>query len=234
VNNRIACSAHELNQLDPAMLQSVVGGTIFEMGNQYFTDQRVKIVDADKIQVTAEVHGAYGMYSQTIKLRAGTLSTRCSCPLTEQPFCRHCVAVLLHQIHHGSLTKPTAKAVHQEPMFPGPDWQLNPADPNFEKSNGAGDLNFWEAILFIDWVQKAAGLLGKEASLPPVPDSLCGVAREWVGAVKQVHVQFLESEEERSHAQKKLETAEGMIDSLRKKLEGLEGEAKAAQQSADD
>ncbi len=124
MNNRIACSAHELNQLDPAMLQSVVGGTIFEIGNQYFTDQRVKIVDADKSQVTAEVHGAYGMYSQTIKLRAGTLSTRCSCPLTEQPFCRHCVAVLLHQIHNGSSLKSAAKAAHQDSMFPGSELQV--------------------------------------------------------------------------------------------------------------
>ncbi len=99
--------------------------------------------------------------------------------------------------------------------------QVKSADPNFDKSNGAGDLNFWEAILFIDWVQKSVGLLGKEAGLPPLPESLGGVAREWVGAVKQLHVRFLESEEERCHAQKQLETAEGMIEVLRKKLDGL-------------
>jgi hypothetical protein len=81
------------------------------------------------------------------------------------------------------------------------------------------DLNFWEAILFIDWIQKAVGLLGKEATLPPVPDSLRGVAREWVGAVERLNSQFLESEEDRCETQKHLLSAENMIEELSKKLD---------------
>jgi hypothetical protein len=231
MRNRVSCSAQELGQLDPDMLQSVVGGTVFEIGSQYFSDQRVKILDADRTQVMAEVNGAYGMYSQTIKLRAGTLSTRCSCPSTEQPFCRHCVAVLLHQFHNGSSLKPSVKAAHKDPASPVHDPRVNHAVPYFEESKGAVDLNFWEAILFIDWVQKAVGLLGKEATLPPVPDSLRGIAREWVGVVERVNSQFLESEEDRCAVQKSLQSAEDMIDVLIKKLEVLKGEVEAAQQN---
>jgi len=231
MRNRISCSAQELNQLDADMLQSVVGETVFKFGNQYFSDQRVKILDADRIQVMAEVNGAYGVYSQTIKLRAGTLSTRCSCPSTEQPFCRHCVAVLLHQFHNGSSLNTSAKAAHHDQAFPAPDSGVGPPVPNFEESKGAVDLNFWEAILFIDWVQKAVGLLGKESTLPPVPDSLRGIAREWVGVVEHLNLRLLESEEDRCDVQKNLQSAESMIDELTKKLEVLKEEAETARQT---
>ena len=231
MRNRISCSAQELSQLDAAMLQSVVGGTVFEIGNQYFSDQRVKILDADQTQIMAEVNGAYGVYAQTIKLRAGTLSTKCSCPSAEQPFCRHCVAVLLYQFHNGSSLKPSAKVVHKDPAPPSPDPRVQVAVPYAEESEGAGDLNFWEAILFIDWVQKAVGLLGKEATLPPVPNSLGGVAREWVGELERLNSQCLESEEDRSDAQRNLQSAEDMIDVLTKKLEVLKVEAETAQRN---
>ena len=99
MRNRIACSAQELFQLDPEMVQSVVGGQVFQIGNEYFSNSRVTILESDATQVVAEVNGTYGVYTQTIKLKGGTLSTKCSCPSTEQPFCRHCVAVLLHQFH---------------------------------------------------------------------------------------------------------------------------------------
>lgn len=230
MRNRISCSAHELNQLDADMLQSVVGGTVFEEGNQYFSAQRVKILDADRTQITAEVHGVYGVYAQTIKLRAGTLSTRCSCPSTEQPFCRHCVAVLLHQFHNGSSLKPSAKEAHKDPAPPS-DPRVRAGAPYAEESAGAGDLNFWEAILFIDWVQKAVGLLGKEATLPPVPDSLGGVAREWVGVVEHLNSQCLEGEEDRIDALRSLQSAESMVDNLTKKLDDLKVQAEAAQQN---
>jgi hypothetical protein len=231
MRNRISCSAQELSQLDPDMLQSVVGETVFKFGNQYFSDQRVKILDADRAQVMAEVNGSYGVYSQTIKLRTGTLSTRCSCPSTEQPFCRHCVAVLLYQFHNGSSLKASAKAAHNDQASPASDSRVSAAVPYFEESKGAVDLNFWEAILFIDWVQKAVGLLGKEATLPPVPDSLRGIAREWVGVVEHLNSQLLESEEDRCDVQRNLQSAEGMIDVLTKKLDVLKGEAETAQQT---
>jgi peptidoglycan hydrolase CwlO-like protein len=73
--------------------------------------------------------------------------------------------------------------------------------------------------------------LGKEATLPPVPNSLGGVAREWVGVLERLNSQCLESEEDRSDAQRNLQSAEDMIDVLNKKLEVLKVEAEAAQQN---
>jgi hypothetical protein len=230
MRNRISCSAQDLNQLDADMIQSVVGGTVFEEGHQYFSAQRVKILEADQTQITAEVNGVYGVYTQIIKLRAGTLSTRCSCPSTEQPFCRHCVAVLVHQFHNGSSSKSNAKENQKNLAHPSEQRERGGV-PYAEESAGAGDLNFWEAILFIDWIQKTVGLLGKEATLPPVPDSLGGVAREWVGVVERLNSQCLECEEDRIDAVKSLQSAEDMVDTLTKKLGVLTMEAEVAQKN---
>ncbi len=228
MRNRISCSAQELGQLDPDMVQSVVGGQVFKIGNQYFSDQRVNILEANGMQVVAEVNGTYGVYSQTIKLRGGTLSTKCSCPSTEQPFCRHCVAVLLHQFHSGPTPQTSSKSDSPKPPTPEPRAE---ASPSSSEAAATVDLNFREATLFIDWIQQAVGPLGKEAILPPVPEALRGVAREWTGVIDRLNQQFLESEEDRTDAQKNLQSAENMVDSLTKELGTLKEEFAATQQT---
>ena len=235
MRNRISCSALDLGQLDPDMVESVVGGQVFKIGNQYFSDKRVSIVEANGTQVVAEVNGTYGVYSQTIKLRGGTLSTKCSCPSTEQPFCRHCVAVLLQQFHNGSSVSESPKsstsaASSSPPPSPEPKSSAK-ASPVSSEPAPSVDLNFREATLFIDWIQSAIGLLGKEASLPTVPESLLGVAREWTGGIGRLNQQFLESEEDRTDAQRNLQSAESMVDSLTKELVTVKGESEAAQQA---
>ena len=223
MRNRISCSAQDLGQLDPDMVQSVVGGQVFKIGDQYFSDQRVSILEANGTQVVAEVNGTYGVYSQTIKLRGGTLSTKCSCPSTEQPFCRHCVAVLLQQFHSGPSEAPPSPPSAPEP----------PAEASSSSGEPAAtvDLNFREATLFIDWIQQAIGPLGKEPSLPAVPESLRGVAREWAGVIDRLNQQFLESEEDRTDAQRNLQSAENRVDSLTKELEIVKGESEKAQEA---
>ena len=234
MRNRISCSAQELGQLDPEMVQSVVGGQVFKIGNQYFSDQRVNIVEANGTQVVAEVNGTYGVYSQTIKLRGGTLSTKCSCPSTEQPFCRHCVAVLLQQFHNGSgVNEPSKSAAPSPPASPD-DAEQEPcadASPSSGEPAPTVDLNFREATLFIDWFQQGVGLLGKEASLPAVPKPLGGVAREWAEVLDRLNQQFLESEEERMDAQRNLQSAENMVDSLTKELGTVKVESETAQKT---
>jgi uncharacterized protein YoxC len=223
MRNRISCSAQDLGQLDPDMVQSVVGGQVFKIGDQYFSDQRVSILEANGTQVVAEVNGTYGVYSQTIKLRGGTLSTKCSCPSTEQPFCRPCVAVLLQQFHSGPSEAPPSPPPAPEP----------PAEASSSSGEPAAtvDLNFREATLFIDWIQQAIGPLGKEPSLPAVPESLRGVAREWAGVIDRLNQQFLESEEDRTDAQRNLQSAENRVDSLTKELETVKGESEKAQEA---
>jgi uncharacterized protein YoxC len=235
MRNRISCSAQELGQLDPDMVESVVGAQVFKIGNQYFSDQRVNIVDANGTQVVAEVNGTYGVYAQTIKLRGGTLSTKCSCPSTEQPFCRHCVAVLLQQFHLGSSLENPSKASANSSSSssstpPSPESDAD-ASPSTDDVGQTVDLNFREATLFIDWIQQAVGQLGKEASLATVPKALGGVAREWTGVIDRLNQQFLESEEDRTDAQRNLQSAEKMVDSLTKEIETAKGESEVAQQT---
>ncbi len=232
MRNRISCSAQDLGQLDPEMVHSVVGGQVFKIGNQYFSDQRVNIVESNGTQVVAEVNGTYGVYAQTIKLRGGTLSTKCSCPSTEQPFCRHCVAVLLQQFHAGpsevtsSKDAPSASSSGTKESKPSVE-----ASTVSEKSAAAVDLNFREATLFIDWIQQSIALLGKKPTLPAVPDSLQGVAREWVGVIDQLNHQFLVSEEDRTDAQRNLKSAEDLVDSLTQELGTVKQESGSAQQA---
>ncbi len=237
MRNRISCSAQDLGQLDPDMVQSVVGGQVFKIGNQYFSDQRVSIVESNGTQVVAEVNGTYGVYAQTIKLRSGTLSTKCSCPSTEQPFCRHCVAVLLQQFHAGPSEVISSKDSASSPSTSSTSSDTPESKSRVEAStladaSAAGvDLNFREATLFIDWIQQAIGPLGKEPSLPAVPDALQGVAREWTGVIDQLNHQFLVSEEDRTDAQRNLQSAEGMVDSLTQELGTVKQEAESAQQA---
>ena len=233
MRNRISCSAQDLGQLDPDMVQSVVGDQVFKIGNQYFSDQRVNIVEANGTQVVAEVNGTYGVYAQTIKLRGGTLSTKCSCPSTEQPFCRHCVAVLLQQFHVEAPIEKSTKSAAASSSPPPSAKETVSADmsPSSGEPSETVDLNFREATLFIDWIQQAVAHLGKDASLAPVPKSLGGVAREWTGIIDRLNQQFLESEEDRTDAQRNLQSAEGMVDSLTKELESVKAESEGAQQT---
>lgn len=233
MRNRISCSAQELSQLDPDMVESVVGGQVFKIGNQYFSDQRVNIVEANGTQVVAEVNGTYGVYAQTIKLRGGSLSTKCSCPSTEQPFCRHCVAVLLQQFHTGPTEEKVPKNASASPTpQPSPASEASTkASPSSDEPAETVDLNFREATLFIDWVQQSIGQLGKETPLPAVPKSLGGVAREWAGVLDRLNQQFLESEEDRTDAQRNLKSAESMVDSLKNELGAVKGESETAQKT---
>ena len=230
MRNRISCSAQELGQLDPAMVESVVGGQVFKIGNQYFSDNRVNIVEANGTQVVAEVNGTYGVYAQTIKLRGGTLSTKCSCPSTEQPFCRHCVAVLLQQFHSGYSVEKPLEAGSGDGSSPAQESHPDPSLSS-ENSGTSVDLNFREATLFIDWIQQAVGHLGRKASLAAVPTSLGGVAREWAGVIDRLNQQFLESEEDRTDAQRNLKAAETMVESLTKELETVKEESESAQKT---
>lgn len=216
--------------MDPDMVQSVVGGQVFKIGNQYFADSRVNILESDATQVVAEVNGTYGVYSQTIKLKGGTLSTKCSCPSTEQPFCRHCVAVLLHQFHNGASQNHDSAPPKSEAAPPPPPRE-EPVSSADETSSSA-DLNFKEATLFIDWFQQVVGQLGKTSNFPDASPSLRGTAREWIGVLERLNQQFLESEEDRVDAQKGLQAAEAGLETLTKELENVKAESGRYQNSS--
>lgn len=220
MRNRISCSAQTLRQLEPDMIHAVVGGQVFKLGNQYFAENRVKILETDSMQVSAEVSGTFGVYSQTIKLRAGSLLTKCSCPSNEQPFCRHCVAVLLQNYH--AQAAETAKT---------PKEKVGAAARSGGDGHGptsSTDLNFREVTAFIDWIQEAVPILGNGGHLPDRPALDPGGVGRWVESIQDLHGRFLHCDRERLDAQRDLAAAEEQIKALRQDLDQSRREANDA------
>ena len=71
MKGKIACSAERLSLLDPAMIKSVVDGSAFHVANQYRTENRIRITDADERQITSVVIGNSGVYQLSIQLKDG-------------------------------------------------------------------------------------------------------------------------------------------------------------------
>lgn len=227
MRNRIACSAQSLIQLEPGMVQSVVGGQVYKLGHQYFSENRVRILDAAPGEVSAEVTGTFGVYSQLLKLRAGTLVTKCSCPSTEQPFCRHCVAVLLQLFHN-------SKSSQDRNPSSSLDERSMTAESAPEASSGTTrsnttDFNFRDVTLFVDWMQMAVSSLGKDQTLPEIPNLPPGGVRSWAEGITELHRRFLQCEEERLHAHTDLQHAGHRIQDLEMELTAARREAMEAQ-----
>ena len=225
MRNRISCTAQTLRQLEPDMIHAVVGGQVFKLGNQYFTESRVTILEADNMQVLAEVSGTFGVYSQTIKLRSGTLLTKCSCPSNEQPFCRHCVAVML-QNYHDQVAEKMEPSQPEEPVDSIPK-----GNGSASSSSGASpsDFNFRDVTVFVDWIQEAIPILGNGGKLPKVPPLPPGGVTQWIEAIQALHQRFIKGEEERVAAQRELTADEEQIKGLTYDLEQSRREAKDAQ-----
>ena len=221
MRNRISCSAQTLTQLEPAMIRSVVGGQVYGLGDQYFTENRVRILETGGGTVSAEVSGTFGIYTQTIKLRSGVLATKCSCPSNEKPFCRHCVAVLLQ--HYKEMA--TENSPTHEPDHPVVSAQ---EDRQSEKSQST-DFNFRDVTTFVDWMQSCVTGLGRDCSLPVLPQLPSGAVRGWGEAIDSLHRRFLESEEARMEIQMNLQAAQEQVVSFTQALEEARREAKDAQ-----
>ncbi|RMH03084.1 MAG: hypothetical protein D6704_13120 [Nitrospirae bacterium] len=228
MRNRIACSAHKLSQLEPDMVQSVVGGHVFKLGSQYYGESRVRILESSESQILAEVDGTYGVYSQSIRLKNGTLITKCSCPASEQPFCRHCVAVLLAFYEaqrdvspSGMVEDSMAEDSKEVTPYPSPE---PPEEP--KPVNTTFDFKFHELSLFIEWMQSAVSTLGHEASLPIMPSLEPGAVRGWVEAIQHVHDRLRRSEAQRIQSEAELLACQQQIVTLTQELDRMTREAK--------
>ncbi|HET9575650.1 MAG TPA: hypothetical protein VFP04_04565, partial [Nitrospira sp.] len=167
MRNKIPCSADRLSLLDPPMLQGVVDRNAFHLGNQYLSENRVRIVEADEAQISSAVIGNSGLYEQTIRLRDGHLVSKCSCSLPEEPMCRHCIAVLLEYHRWVQPRAHTKKAKQVPPVAP------MSSDGSTDNGTTASsfvptDLKLSEVMAFIEWFQPATKLLEKGQ---PLPDS---------------------------------------------------------------
>ena len=220
MRNKIPCSAERLSLLDPPMIQGVVDRNAFHLGNQYLSENRVRIVEADDAQISSAVIGNSGLYEQTIRLKDGHLVSKCSCSLPEEPMCRHCIAVLLE---YHRWVQPRSKKPRSTPS-PAPDSQ-----PNGPASSGvSADLRLSEVLAFIDWFQPAMKALEKGLPLPDA-SRLTGDLAALTQVIQNLDDRRRESEEIQLTLESEQRDREAYVQRMTQQLQASMTEVKAAQ-----
>ena len=231
MRNKIPCSAERLSFLDPPMIQAVVDRNAFHIGNQYLSEGRVRIVEADDAQISSAVIGNSGLYEQTIRLKEGHLISKCSCALPEEPMCRHCIAVLLEyhrwaQPRNGQQkrTKPSAPP---QPTQDSPNCDSAPAP----SSASTTDLKLGEVMAFVEWLQPTIKALERGQPLPDSP-KLGGVLAPWIQAIRNLEERRRESEVIRINLESDMRDREAYVGRLTQQVHASMEELKAAQTSS--
>jgi hypothetical protein len=231
MRNKIPCSAERLSLLDPPMIKAVVDRNAFQIGNQYLSENRVRIVEADDAQISSAVIGNSGLYEQTIRLKEGHLISKCSCALPEEPMCRHCIAVLLEyhrwaQPRSGQQknTKPSAAPQPAQASSNGNGASaLSPASTT--------DLKLGEVMAFVEWLQPAINALERGQPLPDSP-KLGGDIASWIQAIRNLEERSRVSEEARINLESDMRDREAYVGRLTQQLQASMEEIKATQASS--
>lgn len=231
MRNKIPCSAERLSLLDPPMIQSVVDRNAFHIGNQYLSENRVRIVEADDSQISSAVIGNSGLYEQTIRLKDGQLVSRCSCSLPEEPMCRHCIAVLLEyhrwvQPRTHSKKPKQAPPVQPQSAAPSSDNGAGGPPPSAAPSTGT-DLKLSEVMAFIEWLQPAMKAV-ERGEIVPDCSRLSGEVREWVQTIRNLDERRRESEEIQMTLEAGHRDREAYVERMTQQLQASMAEVKAA------
>ena len=202
------------------MIQGVVDRNAFHLGNQYLSENRVRIVEADEVQISAAVIGNSGLYEQTIRLKDGHLVSKCSCSLPEEPMCRHCIAVLLE---YHRWVQPRSKKIK-----PSPVTHEAPSSVEAPSSSISGDLRLSEVMAFIEWLQPAMKAL---ETGNPLPDTsrLTGDLAAWTETIRKLDERRRESEEIQLTLESDQRDREAYVQRLSQQLQASMAEVKAAQ-----
>lgn len=226
MRNKIPCSADRLSLLDPPMIQGVVDRNAFHLGNQYISENRVRIVEADESQISSAVIGNSGLYEQTIRLKDGHLVSKCSCSLPEEPMCRHCIAVLL-EYHRWVQPRAQAKKAKQASAPTSSD--SSNGQPTAAAGPGSsGDLKLSEVMAFIEWLQPAMRAL---ETGQPLPDSsrLTGELGAWIQAIRSLDERRRESEDIQLTLESEQRDRDAYIQRMTQQLQASMAELKSAQ-----
>ena len=240
--NQIPCTAQRLSQLQPEMVQAVVSMSAYAIGHQYCNERRARIVQADETRITAEVSGARGRYQQIIRLSDGTLMAQCTCPSTEAPLCRHCVAALLEYIRQS----PDAAQDFSQKMAPQDGGleqtgaevdpapvQNGPASRRTVASSVLG-VRLREVTVFIDWLQVAVDALKTGGTLPETPALDPGEALEWMQALQKLEERAQQGDETCVALRRELSAKEEHLLRLAHDLESANNHVKELQAACEE
>ena len=213
------------------MIQAVVDRNAFHIGNQYLSENRVRIVEADDTQISSAVIGNSGLYEQTIRLKDGHLISKCSCALPEEPICRHCIAVLLEyhrwaQPRNGQQKKAKPSTAPQSAQT-SPNFDSTPA-PNPASTT---DLKLGELMAFIAWLQPALYALERGQPMSDSP-KLGGDVALWIQAIRNLEERRRESEEIRINLESDIRDREAYVGRLTQQLQASMEEIKTTQTSS--
>jgi len=228
MRNKIPCSAERLGLLDPQMIQAVSESSAFQIGHQYLTENRVRIVEADDAQISSAVIGNSGLYEQTIRLKDGHLISKCSCTLPEEPMCRHCIAVLL-EYHRWAQPRQSRKtsAASEAKAQPQAGHEANGRTSTMQSS--APDVKLSEITQFVEWLQPAMKAIEKGERIPEPPKLGAGEVSMWIQTIKNLEEQRRESEQVQVNLESEMRDREAYVGRLTQQLQSSIAEAKTAQ-----
>jgi hypothetical protein len=235
MRNKIPCSADRLGLLDPQMIQGVSEPSAFQIGHQYLTENRVRIVEADDAQISSAVIGNSGLYEQTIRLKDGHLISKCSCTLPEEPMCRHSIAVLL-EYHRWAHPRQSRKPPESREAKPQPATQTPPAGngPAATTDSSTPDVKLSEVMQFVEWLQPAMKAIEKGAPIPEAPKLHPGEVATWIQTIRNLEDRRRESEEVQVNLEADMRDREAYVGRLTQQLQASIAEAKAAQAASQD
>ena len=212
------------------MIQAVVDRNAFHIGNQYLSENRVRIVEADDAQISSAVIGNSGLYEQTIRLKEGHLISKCSCSLPEEPMCRHCIAVLLE--YHRWAQPRNGQQKKTKPSAPPQPTQASAHNSGASTPSPATttDLKLGEVMAFVEWLQPAIKALEGGQPLPDSP-KIGGDLASWIHAVRNLEERRRESEEVQINLESDMRDREAYVGRLTQQLQASMEEIKATQAS---
>jgi hypothetical protein len=231
MRNKIPCSAKRLGLLDPQMIQAVSEASAFQIAQQYLTENRVRIVEADDAQITSAVIGNSGLYEQTVCLKDGHLLSKCSCTLPEQLMCRHCIAVLL-EYHRWAQPKQSRK--------PGPSKESNPpthaaafvSRKIATSESSVADVKLSDVMQFMEWFPSVTRSIQAQGPPPDPPQFDSAEVSTWVHTIRTLTERRRESDQAAVRLKAEIRDRETHVQRLTQELQISMDEMKAAQMTA--
>ena len=209
------------------MIKAVADRNAFHIGNQYLSENRVRIIEADDAQISSAVIGNSGLYEQTIRLKDGHLISKCSCALPEEPMCRHCIAVLLE--YHRWAQPKNGQQRRVKPSV-APPTQAYPVRSGAPVPGLASptDLKLGEVMAFIEWLCPALKALERGQTLPD-SSKLAGDVASWSQIIRNLEERRRESEEGRINLESDMRDREAYVGRLTQQVQASMEKIQVAQ-----